>query len=140
MTTNKMTETTTDQNAIQNSKWCQATQQGGSTLMTKPVVLIVEPDDEILWAIKDDLQRQYEDCLQVLHVDSDTMTFEMLKQLKECKCVTLLVVEQQKSQMTGIDFFKTAMEWFPKAKRVLITVHDTNDASVRVPLQKAVVV
>jgi len=28
--------------------------------MAKPVILVVEPDPEVLWAIKDDVQRQYE--------------------------------------------------------------------------------
>ena len=112
--------------------------KGVQELMAKPVVLILEPNAEVLWAIKDDLQRQYNDCLQVLQVDSDTITFERLKQLKACKCMTLLIVKQ--SHTTGIDFCKTAMQWFPQAKRVLLTIHDTNDILIRVPLQKAVVV
>jgi thioredoxin reductase (NADPH) len=109
--------------------------------MAKPVILVVEPDLEVLWAIKGDLQRQYEDRFRVLQADSDATALETLKQLKECKeCVTLFVVEQQSSLMTGLQFLKAARKLFPRAKRVLLTVYDTNDAPIRVPLQKAIVV
>ena len=109
--------------------------------MAKPVIVMVEPDPEVLWAIKGDLQRQYEDNFRVLRADSDATALETLKQLKECKeCMTLFVVEQQRSNMTGMQFLLAAWKLFPKAKRVLLTVYDTNEAPIRVPLQKAIVV
>jgi thioredoxin reductase (NADPH) len=106
--------------------------------MAKPVILVVDPSPEVLWAIKGDLQRQYEDCFQVVRADSDATALEKLKHLKECnEWVTLFVVEQQRSRMTGMEFLEAAMMLFPKAKRVSITVYDSDDASIRVPLQKA---
>jgi len=56
--------------------------------MAKPVILVVEPDPEVLWAIKDDVQREdrfrYTSGLR-------RNRLETLKQLKECKeCMTLL--------------------------------------------------
>jgi thioredoxin reductase (NADPH) len=108
--------------------------------MAKPVILVVEPSPEVLRAIKGDLRRQYEDRLRVLRVDSDTTGLETLKQLQECnESVTLFVVEQQRSQMTGMEFLKAARKLFPKAKRVFLTVYDTDNASIRVPLQKVLV-
>jgi thioredoxin reductase (NADPH) len=109
--------------------------------MFKPVILVVDPEPEVLWAIKGDLERQYEDSFRMLRADSDTTALETLKQLKECKeCMTLFVVEQQRSNMTGMQFLLAAWKLFPKAKRVLLTIYDTNDAPIRVPLQKAMVV
>lgn len=108
--------------------------------MAKPLILMVDPNPEALWAIKNDLQRQYEDRFQVVRADSDTGAFETLKQLKECELVTLFLVEQQKSHMTGTEFLKATMKLFPKAKRFLLTVYDTDDVPIRVPLQKVMVV
>lgn len=109
--------------------------------MAKPVILVVDPNPEVLWAIKDDLQRQYEDSFQVLRAGSDTTALETLKKLNECsECVTLFVVEQQRSQMTGTEFLEAAKKVFPKAKQVLLTLFERNDTPVRVPLQKAVVI
>jgi len=43
--------------------------------MAKPVIVMVDPDPEVLWAIKGDLQRQYEDsgCCEA---DSDATALE----------------------------------------------------------------
>jgi len=41
--------------------------------------------------------------------------------------MTLFVVEQQRSNMTGMQFLLAAWKLFPKS-RVLLTVYDTNDA------------
>ena len=109
--------------------------------MAKPVILVVDPAPEVFWAIKSDLQQQYSDRFRVLQADSDATALETLKQLKEGKeSVTLFVVKQQRSHMTGIEFLKAAIELFPKAKRFLLTVYGTDDAPIRIPLQKAVVV
>ncbi len=109
--------------------------------MIKPVILVVNPEPEVLWAIKDDLQRKYNGNFRVLQTDSETTALKRLKQLQEQNdLVTLLVVEQQKSQMAGKDFLKSVMEIFPKAKRVLLTVYDTDDVPIQLPLPKAVVV
>ena len=108
--------------------------------MAKPLILMFDPNPEVLWAVKNDLQRQYEDRFQVVRADSDTTALETLKQLKECESVTLFLVEQQRSYMTGMEFLKATLKLFPKAKRFLLTAYDTDDVPSRVPLQKVMVI
>ena len=112
--------------------------------MTQSVILIVDPEPEVLLAIKDDLQRQYNDKLEVLQADSDSAAIEKLKKLKKIqeqkKSVTLFVVEQQNSQIAGMDFLNMVMAIFPKAKQVLFKVHDTDGLPNQLPLLNAVVV
>lgn len=111
--------------------------------MIQSVILLVDPKPEVLSAIKDDLQRQYNDKLQVIQADSDSAALEKLKKLKKNKkkkSVTLFVVEQQNSQIAGMDFLKMAIEIFPKAKQFLLRIHDNNDLPNQLPLLNAVVV
>ncbi len=109
--------------------------------MDKPVILVVDPEPEVLWAIKNDMQRMYSNAFQVLRSDSDKNALEKLKQLqKQNNSATLFVVEQQSSEMAGMVFLKAVMEMFPKAKQFLLTAYDTDDISSRLPVSRAVVI
>lgn len=112
--------------------------------MIQPVILIVDPEPEVLLAIQDDLQRQYNDRLQVLRTNSDSAALEQLKTFKknseQNNFVTLFVVEQQNSQITAMEFLKIVIEMFPKAKQFLFKVHDVNDFTTRLPLSNAVII
>jgi thioredoxin reductase (NADPH) len=110
-------------------------------LMSKPVILLVDPEPEVLWAIKADLQRQYNGRFKILQAESYIFALEKLKQLQEQNnSVTLLVVEQQSSKIASMEFLKVVREMFPKAKRFLLTVHDTDEIPNQLPLPKALVV
>jgi len=52
--------------------------------MAKPVIVMVDPDPEVLWAIKGDLQRGM-NSFRMLRADSDATALETLKQLKSPK-------------------------------------------------------
>ncbi len=109
--------------------------------MIKPVILVVDPEPEILWAVKDDLQQKYNGNFQLIRANSDTATLEKLRQLqKQNDLTTLFVVEQQSSQMTGAEFLNLVIKMFPKAKQFLLKIHDTDDVPCYLPLLKAVIV
>jgi len=63
--------------------------------MAKPVIVMVDPDPEVLWAIKGDLQRQYEDSFRMLRGGLRRNGFGDVETVEESKeCMTLFVVEQ----------------------------------------------
>lgn len=108
--------------------------------MKKGVILMVEPETEVLWAVKEDLMRQCDRKLKIYSADCDPEALEKLKQLQTCNdSVALFVVNQQKSSITGIEFLEIVMKTFPTAKRLLLNVYD-DDIPSRMPLLQTVTI
>ena len=100
--------------------------------MARPVILTVDDDAEVLRAVERDLRRRYAERYRVLRADSGAAALEALKGLKQRgDAVALLLVDQRMPQMTGVEFLGQAMEFFPDAKRVLLTAYADTDAAIR---------
>ena len=99
---------------------------------SKPALLTVDDDPEVLRAVERDLRREYGDRFRVLRADSGATALEALKQLKlRNDPVALFLVDQRMPQMSGVEFLEEAMELFPEAKRVLLTAYADTDAAIR---------
>jgi thioredoxin reductase (NADPH) len=100
--------------------------------MAKPVLLTVDDDAEVLRAVERDLRRRYAEHYRVLRADSGAAALEALKGLKRRgDSVALLLADQRMPQMTGVEFLGQAMEFFPNAKRVLLTAYADTDAAIQ---------
>src|SRR5271166_2193926 len=100
--------------------------------MAKPVLLTVDDDPEVLHAVERDLRRRYAERYRVLRADSGAAALEALKGLKRRgDSVALLLADQRMPQMTGVEFLGQAMEFFPDAKRVLLTAYADTDAAIQ---------
>lgn len=100
--------------------------------MTKPVLMTIDDDPQVLWAIERDLRREYGGGYRVVRADSGEMALESLKQLKlRNEPVALLLVDQQMPQMTGLEFLEQAIEIFPQVKRTLLTAYADTEAAIR---------
>ena len=100
--------------------------------MSKPIILTVDDDPEVLRAIERDLRRRFADRYRVMRADSGKMALDTLRQLKtRNNAVALLLADQRMPQMTGVDFLRQAMEIFPDAKRALLTAYADTDAAIR---------
>lgn len=99
--------------------------------MYKPVILTVNDNPELLKASKSRLTSEFCDRFEVLMADGGATALEALKQLKQRRMpVALLLVEQQMSGMTGIEFLEKALEISPEAKCVLLTAMEA-DSDIR---------
>ena len=98
--------------------------------MTKPILLSVDDDSDVLRAIERDLRSQYGGQYRVIGSDSPTDALDLLKELKvRNDSVALLLADQRMPRMDGVEFLREAMEIFPEAKRALLTAYaDTNAA------------
>lgn len=98
--------------------------------MSKPILLTVDDDTDVLKAIERDLRNQYGANYRVLSSDSPESAVEMLKQLKvRNDAVALLLADQRMPKMDGVGFLQAARQVFPEAKRALLTAYaDTNAA------------
>jgi len=99
--------------------------------MSKPTLLTVDDDFDVLRAIERDLKNKYSEDYRVLRAESGIRALELLKRLKERNdSVALLLVDQRMPQMDGVNFLEEAIKIFPDAKRVLLTAYADTDAAI----------
>lgn len=98
--------------------------------MAKPILLTVDDDHDVLRSIERDLRSKYGASYRVLSSDSPTGALDLLKELKvRNDGVALLLADQRMPQMDGVGFLQAARQFFPDAKRALLTAYaDTNAA------------
>ncbi len=100
--------------------------------MPKPVIWTVDDDPDVLRAVERDLRRQYGDRYKVISADSGLTALESVKQLKlRNETVALFLVDQRMPQMSGVEFLEKAIEFYPDAKRALLTAYADTDAAIR---------
>ncbi len=64
--------------------------------------------------------------------DSGAGALESVKQLKlRNDPVALFLVDQRMPRMSGVEFLEAALEFYPEAKRALLTAYADTDAAIR---------
>ena len=100
--------------------------------IVKPVIWTVDDDPEVLTAVERDLRRHYGDRYKVISADSGASALEAVKQLKlRNEPVALFLVDQRMPRMSGVEFLAKAIEFYPDAKRALLTAYADTDAAIR---------
>ncbi len=100
--------------------------------MAKPVIWTVDDDPDVLRAVERDLRRHYGDRYKVISADSGDSALEATKQLKRRnEPVALFLVDQRMPRMSGVEFLEKAIEFYPDAKRALLTAYADTDAAIR---------
>ncbi|HEY0071554.1 MAG TPA: FAD-dependent oxidoreductase, partial [Chloroflexia bacterium] len=101
-------------------------------MATKPVLMTVDDDPEVLRAVERDLRTYYGNRYRVLAADSGAQALATLEQLTvRNQPVALFLVDQRMPRMTGVEFLEKAIDFFPDAKRVLLTAYADTDAAIR---------
>jgi thioredoxin reductase (NADPH) len=100
--------------------------------MAKPVIWTIDDDPDVLRAVERDLRRQYGDRYRVISADSGGSALEGVKQLKlRNEVVALFLVDQRMPHMSGVEFLEKAIEFYPEAKRALLTAYADTDAAIQ---------
>src|SRR6266511_1261194 len=100
--------------------------------MPKPVIWTVDDDPDVLRAVERDLRRHYGDRYKVISADSGASALEAIRQLKlRNEPVALFLADQRMPRMTGVEFLEKAIEFYPDAKRSLLTAYADSDAAIR---------
>ena len=93
-------------------------------ISVRPILLTVDDNPQVVWAIERDLRRQYGKRFRILKSDSSQKALGLVKQLKlRNEVVALLLVDQRMPQMSGVELLERSMDIFPEAKRVLLTAY-----------------
>lgn len=99
--------------------------------MSKPVLLSVDDDPEVLRAVERDLRRQYAREFRVLTASSGADALELLRQVVlRGEGVALVLSDQRMPEMSGVEFLGKAAEVVPGAKRVLLTAYADTEAAI----------
>lgn len=100
--------------------------------MKKPILLTLDDDQQVLRAIVRDLRAAYGKDYRILSTASASEALESLKDLKnKNEVVALFLSDQRMPEMLGVEFLQQAKEFFPDAKRVLLTAYSDTDAAIR---------
>ena len=100
--------------------------------MPKPVIWTVDDDPDVLRAVERDLRRQYGNRYRVMAADSGVGALESVKQLKlRNDPIALFLVDQRMPGMSGVEFLEAALEFYPDARRALLTAYADTDAAIR---------
>ncbi len=99
--------------------------------MTKPILLTVDDDPQVLGAIERDLRRHYRGEYRILKASSGAEGLELVRQLKQREeALALFLVDQRMPQMSGTEFLAQAMVFYPQARKVLLTAYADTQAAI----------
>src|SRR5918911_977182 len=100
--------------------------------MTKPAIVIVDDDAEVLGVLERDLRHKYGRTYRVVRSASAGAAQDALRQLKLRNApVALMLSDQRMPRVTGVEFLEQAMTLYPDAKRALLTAYADTDAAIR---------
>lgn len=100
--------------------------------MGLPIIFSIDDDAQVLRAISRDLKNEYRQHYRIL---STAFVHEAMDSLVELKnkgeTVALFLTDQRMPEMDGVSFLEKAMDFYPDAKRVLLTAYSDTDAAIK---------
>lgn len=100
--------------------------------MSKPVILAVDDDPQVLSAVRRDLRSQYRPDYNVIGARSGEEALRAVRELKaRGEALALVISDQRMPAMPGVEVLAGCRELYPLARRVLLTAYSDVDAAVR---------
>jgi thioredoxin reductase (NADPH) len=100
--------------------------------MGKPVILAVDDDVSVLEAVIQDLRRKYGAGYRILRAGSGQAALDTCVQLEQRgDAVALFLSDQRMPGMSGVDFLEKAQQYYPEAKRALLTAYADTEVAIR---------
>jgi thioredoxin reductase (NADPH) len=99
--------------------------------VTKPAIIAVDDDPQVLAAIGRDLRSHYGEHYRIVRASSGAEGLEAVDEiLARGDVVALFLVDQRMPEMEGTDFLLEARNRFPGAKRLLLTAYADTGAAI----------
>ena len=99
--------------------------------MSKPVILAVDDDPEVLNAVDRDLRAHFRADYRVIKVSSGPLAVDTTLQLKQRGApIALFLVDERMPEMTGTQFLSEAIKLYPDARRVLLTAYADTETAI----------
>jgi thioredoxin reductase (NADPH) len=98
----------------------------------QPLIFVVDDDPQVLRAVSRDLKKQYRKEYRIMSTDSAKEALETLVELKKKGDeVALFLSDQRMPEMQGVDYLEKAADFYPGARRVLLTAYSDTDAAIK---------
>ncbi len=92
--------------------------------MNLPIIFSIDDDPQVLRAITRDLRKHFREEYRILSTTSVHEALDSLLDLKnKSEVVSLFISDQRMPEMEGVDFLQKAREFYPDARRVLLTAY-----------------
>ena len=99
--------------------------------MTKPVILAVDDDPQVLAAFRRDLRSRYREHYSILGVSSGEEALTTVRELKSRgDDLAMIISDQRMPSMLGVEFLSRSREFYPIARRLLLTAYSDVEAAV----------
>jgi len=100
--------------------------------VNKPVLLVVDDDPQVLAAVRRDLRSKYREPYTVVSASSGAEALETIRELKSRgDALAMVISDQRMPGMLGNELLARSREFYPRAKRVLLTAYSDIDAAIK---------
>ena len=100
--------------------------------MTKPVILVVDDDPQVLAAVRRDLRAKYREHYTVISASSGEEALATIRELKaRGDSLAIVISDQRMPGIQGTEVLAQSREIYPLARRVLLTAYSDIDAAVK---------
>jgi thioredoxin reductase (NADPH) len=99
--------------------------------MSKPVILTVDDEPDVLNAIERDLRAHFRTDYRIVKVGSGSEALDVVRELKQRGAnVALFLVDERMPGMTGTQFLMEAITLYPAARKVLLTAYADTESAI----------
>lgn len=99
--------------------------------MTRPVIMTIDDEPQVLNAIARDLLSHYRSDYGIVKAGSGAEALETVQEFKRRNVpVALFLVDQRMPAMSGVEFLEEAIKLYPDARKVLLTAYADTDAAI----------
>ncbi len=100
--------------------------------MSKPIILTVDDEPQVLNAIERDLRRQYGSDYRIVKAASGGEALETVRHFKtRNEPIALFLADQRMPVMSGTEFLAETRKLFPHSRKVLLTAYADTEAAIQ---------
>ena len=100
--------------------------------MTKPALIVVDDDPQVLAAVRRDLRSRYRQDYTVISASSGEEALTTINELKSRgDALAMVISDQRMPGLQGTDVLAQSRDTYPLARRVLLTAYSDIDAAIR---------
>ena len=100
--------------------------------MTKPALIVVDDDPQVLAAVRRDLRSRYRQDYTVISASSGEEALATIKELKaRGDALAMVISDQRMPGLQGTDVLAQSRDTYPLARRVLLTAYSDIDAAIK---------